>query len=530
MKIGKHASVALGMLLALWAQGPYAFSQQANVAVQSVQWANWPALQSFSIGEWEGEWLVVGGRTDGLHQRQPWAAFASTGQPLAVYVLNPQTGGTWSAPLDSLPVLVRDQFRSTNLQAATHGPWFYLLGGYGLSSATGTFITHPQMTRIHLGSAIAAIKNGGTGLSACVQTKFDNRFAVTGGKLVPYGNRLVLLGGHRFDGAYNPMGHATYTQTYSHKAAHWVPLDSANSFALGGYQEILDTARLHRRDWNVLPYRAASTAYLLGFSGVFQRGVDLPYTSGVAWNGDSVWTPTGFSQRLNQYHCASFGVYDSIAQSYAAVFLGGIAQYVPSVGGGLSADPNVPFVKTIGLIAHQNGLWSERALATELPQFLGTSAEFLLAPGIPRDSLGLVRLNALAGDSVFIGYLFGGIVSGSPVVFFGNNPGASQATSQLYKVYWVQGALHVPEGSLRPHLMEWATSRESGRGAARIHPLGQSPITLQVFDRTGRIVYASTKNRHDGIPFTWEFPVRGAATVVVKQSDLSASAEILSMD
>jgi hypothetical protein len=530
MKIRHLASSVGWIVLAFLANRSSVFAQPANVSLESVSWANWPALQSFAIGEWQGEWLVVGGRTDGLHQRQPWAAFSSAGQPQTLWVLNPQTGGMWSVPTDSLPMEVRDQFKSTNLQAATLGDWMYLTGGYGLSSSSGTHVTHPRITRIHLSQAISSVKNGGIGLHSCIQSKTDSRFAVTGGKLMAWDETLVLLGGHRFDGAYNPMGHATYTQTYASKAAQWTPSDSSNSFRIGNYTEISDTLRLHRRDWNVLPFRSDTLAYLLGFSGVFQRGVDLPYTSGVAWNGDSVWTPSGFSQRLNQYHCASLGLYDSLTQAYAAVFFGGIAQYLPTPGGGLSADPNVPFVKTIGLVSHQNGMWSERPLSTALPQFLGASSEFLLAPGVPRDAYGLIRLAELTGDSVFIGYIYGGIVSGAPLVFFGNSSGSSQSTAQLFKVYWIRGALHVAEGSLRPHLIDWATSREKGRGEVRVLPHGTAPLELRVFDRTGRLLYTASKNRHDGTSFTWEFPVRGAATVVIQQRDLSASAEILSLE
>jgi len=32
-----------------------------------------PGLQSFAAAEFSGRWIFVGGRTDGLHQRQPVA-------------------------------------------------------------------------------------------------------------------------------------------------------------------------------------------------------------------------------------------------------------------------------------------------------------------------------------------------------------------------------------------------------------------------------------------------------------------------
>lgn len=505
-------------------------AQPANVALVPVQWANWPALQSFAIGEWQGEWLVLGGRTDGLHQRQPWAAFAASGQPNALWVLNPSTGGVWSAPLDSVPLEVRDQFKSSNPQFEVFGDWLYITGGYGLSSATGTHTTHPRITRIHLAQGIAAVKNGGMGLKNTLQTKVDARFAVSGGQMLAWNGQMVLLGGHRFEGAYNPMGHATYTQTYHQKALRWVPLDSANSFACSNFHQTSDTVRLHRRDWNVLPVRTANVAYLMGFSGVFQRGVDLPYTDGVAWDGDSTWTPVGLSQRLNQYHCATVGMYDSINQSYAALFFGGIAQYVPTPGGGLASDPNVPFVKTIGLISHDSGAWSERPLQTSLPAYFGATAEFIPAPNVPRDANGLIQLAKLPSDSAFLGYLFGGIESSAPNVFFGNATSQSQATSGLFQVYWIKGALSVHESNLGPSLVEWIASAGRGRGEARVLPLGNGPVELNLYDRSGRLVHKETNTRHQGEPFAFDFSIRGAATVLVRQGDRIASGEILGLD
>ena len=63
-----------------------------------------PALQSFAIGVHEGEWLLIGGRTDGLHQRQPFAAFASEDNNTAISVINPVSGLVWTYDLFTLPI------------------------------------------------------------------------------------------------------------------------------------------------------------------------------------------------------------------------------------------------------------------------------------------------------------------------------------------------------------------------------------------------------------------------------------------
>ena len=40
---------------------------------------NLGGLQSFAFGQYNGEWLLVGGRLDGLHKRQPFASFDVAG-------------------------------------------------------------------------------------------------------------------------------------------------------------------------------------------------------------------------------------------------------------------------------------------------------------------------------------------------------------------------------------------------------------------------------------------------------------------
>ena len=47
-------------------------------------------IQSFSVGQWNGYWLIIGGRLDGLHRRQPWATFDEAGHNRDLIVLSPE--------------------------------------------------------------------------------------------------------------------------------------------------------------------------------------------------------------------------------------------------------------------------------------------------------------------------------------------------------------------------------------------------------------------------------------------------------
>ncbi len=77
---------------------------------------NFPALQSFSYATWQGKWLLLGGRIDGLHRRQPWASFSEAGQNNYLYVVDPIQKKVWKRSLEGLPVLLQEQLKSTNME------------------------------------------------------------------------------------------------------------------------------------------------------------------------------------------------------------------------------------------------------------------------------------------------------------------------------------------------------------------------------------------------------------------------------
>ena len=38
-----------------------------SITLEEVTWADWPGLHSFVKGEWDGRWIIMTGRTGGLH-------------------------------------------------------------------------------------------------------------------------------------------------------------------------------------------------------------------------------------------------------------------------------------------------------------------------------------------------------------------------------------------------------------------------------------------------------------------------------
>jgi hypothetical protein len=156
-------------------------------------------LQSYAFGQHNGKWLIVGGRLDGLHRRQPFAAFDVAGNNNQIIVIDPITQQKWATPTSSLSIALQEQLSSTNIEFHQEGNSLYLIGGYGYHTATTTRKTFDNLTAINVSGLINAVISGNPIASYFKQIS-DPLFAVTGGHLKKINNTFYLVGGNKFDG------------------------------------------------------------------------------------------------------------------------------------------------------------------------------------------------------------------------------------------------------------------------------------------------------------------------------------------
>lgn len=125
-----------------------------------------PALHSYSVAESGGKWLLIGGRTNGLHlfvqssnggTTPPPDAFPAQMANTNAWVIDPAAGTAWSEPLSGLPAAIADHLSANNAQFIQDGDWLYVIGGYGKDSQTGKTITFPYLTAIQVSKAIDAV-------------------------------------------------------------------------------------------------------------------------------------------------------------------------------------------------------------------------------------------------------------------------------------------------------------------------------------------------------------------------------------
>ena len=433
MKIG-----ILFLLLLLNSCTDYKQSNPFQIAIEPFQITGLSGVQSFAYGQHDGKWLIIGGRSDGLHRRQPWATFDAGGQNIRLTVVDPVEKLTWSAPLSSLPVSIQEQLSSTNMEFHQEGEYLYIVGGYGYSKSADDHITYPNLTAVKVPDAINAIVTGDSLRTWFRQIK-DEQFAVTGGYLNKIYHTYYLTGGQRFEGRYNPMGHPSYVQTYTNSIRKFQLADNGSEIVISHLPGITDTLNLHRRDYNVIPQiLPGGQEGLTAFSGVFQVGADLPFLNCVNIDSSGYKVNNDFSQYYNQYHCAHIPLYSADSREMHNLFFGGIAQYTDSAGIRIQND-NVPFVKTIARVTRdRTGKMTEYKLPVEMPSFLGAGSEFIPVRNLPKYENEVIQLDAIQRDSTLVGYLFGGIESTESEIFWSNNGTQSSASGVIFKVFLIR--------------------------------------------------------------------------------------------
>jgi hypothetical protein len=549
--IGQKSAFILGGSMGLWMLmwaiiidvPSFAQNSPFALSVQPIEISNLPRLHSFAAAQFQGKWYLFGGRRDGLHRRQPFRAFDSAHANRYIWRVDPQTHTVDSLPLDLLSPSLQSQLASTNMLFHQEENQLFLAGGYGLPnrkdislfSSPSRFTdpeahrTFPYLTKVDLAmleSAFLEQKKAAQNLSvralapgvlpetvplspspakkksktppsrnlllsSAFQQWTDSQFAFAGGAMLSAvaqkTTTFYLVGGHRFDGLYNPMGPQNgpgFEQEY-HLGTRSFTLEpptikpqlhksqksskrrrQTNSIPQSKvvWGASLTDSQFRRRDVNVMESLHQETANLSGvfpairkdlmvFSGVFQERANIPFTNLLEIRTDSqtLRPVPHFNQLLNQYHSAHTSLYSYKVDAQFYLFFGGIAQYFFNDTGALVQDPDVPVVSTLSMITRNSANeYSEFALPIKLPKGIGAGTEFIPAPTLPKiENTDVIDLESLQGDSQLLGYLVGGFSTTAPNVFFDNDADESRAESHAYAVYWKRNdAFHDPAQKL----------------------------------------------------------------------------------
>ncbi|MCB0724039.1 MAG: T9SS type A sorting domain-containing protein [Ignavibacteriae bacterium] len=453
----------------------FAGSNPYALIFESVTIPSAPNIQSFVFAQSNGKWLIIGGRTNGLHGFTPQTAFPPQYQNKYAYVIDPGSGQVWSRELAlDLSFSQADPLRSTNQQYVQVGNNLYVTGGYGLDSNSGQLVTFGKLSVIDVDGMINAVVSGTT-MSPYVKQLNDSRVRVTGGEMAYMNGFVYLVGGHNFNGVYFNTGQGNNNQVYTNAYKKFHVNVAGSTVSIADYVETVDTVNFHRRDYNLVPaIKPDGSEYLIVYGGVFKYGINRPFQTPIELDNSGA-TVDSFEEQLNQYTTANMNLFDSTTNDMYTMIFGGMGlYYYDTAGSSIEMDTLVPFTKDITLMTRNvAGNYSETRYPVRMPGFLGSNAKFIPNPNLPTYDNGVIKFRSL-NSLTLAGYIFGGIKATDPNPGTGSM-GSTSASDVILKVYirpsWVD--IHNISGEV-----------PSGYKLSQNYPNPFNPSTNIAFDIT----------------------------------------------
>ena len=437
------------ILLLIFTSVFQAQSQQGFSLKPSQKAFKLPALQSFVFAKSGNYWLLMGGRTNGFHGFGSATNFPFKKANKFIYAYNTATNQLDSMAAANLPVVLREQYTSSNMQHFQVGNYLYVSGGYGEFHAKlpdSTWTTYSTLSRVNISTMINAIvtKNKNQFIASVVYAK-DPLTASTGGEMykLPDGKFYLVLG-HRFMGMYNASFSNPKIQTYLDSVHVFKLAETPTSISIinSSRQYISDNkpdsvTQFRRRDLLVVPaiLKGGKEVGLTVYGGVFTSGTNAPFRNPIYLKGGltpSYQLDNSYTQTSNIYATANTTMYDAQNDVMLTTAFGGIGTNTTTDADG--------FTKSIMTISKNNKTNVTKQInnLTGTPTYMGSESIFITAPSIPKynTQYDIINYNALpVGKPVLIGYIYGGIVSNSPS-WGSSNP--TFPTNMVYEVYFTK--------------------------------------------------------------------------------------------
>ncbi len=395
-------------------------------------------LHSGVFGVYQGLWILIAGRTNGLHGFTDVGSFPAGYQNTNIYVVNPTTGiissRSLNDPSSGLSQQQIDTLSVTSPQGYQDGTTLYMTGGYGIDTNSGRFGTKPVLTAINLPGIVQWVTEPGNGRYSVVSNIsqiYNPIFQITGGKMFKSGNITQLIFGQNFTGEYTSDSNGAYSEQ-----VRLFQINNTNGqLAVNIYSSKpqVQDADFRRRDLNVMPV-------LLNVNNLLQYGF-VAY-AGVFTTETGVWTvpvvideagnpvmadpdsPSTFKQGMNQYVCATAGLYSRKYKSMYDIFFGGMS-YEFYDNGVLGVDQLIPFINQITTIQMDStGNFTQYLMDSQYPVIPSTTVNpgnpllfgagaYFIPNNIPMYPNKVLSLDAIRKPTV-IGYVVGGIASTVP--------------------------------------------------------------------------------------------------------------------
>jgi hypothetical protein len=425
-----------------------------------------PTLQSYALGVSNNLWVLVAGRTNGLHNftNDGFQNFPPAYQNTVIWVIDPVNKQTWSRalndPTSGLTVAQQDALSATNTESVQIGDRLYIAGGYVYDRTSDNFTTYDTLTALDLAGVVDWVQNGtGTLVSHLRQTS-DPTLQVAGGEMHVINNRVLLTLGQDFEGPYTVASNGNYTN----QVRGFDIDDDGVTLSISNLSASTPLPEYRRRDLNVVPFLkdGGVTPGLLALSGVFLPGPDGGvWTVPVEISADGTPSmadpnlPGTFKQGMNSYRSATISFYSANLSETHTISLGGISlEYYDAATHQIAYDSEVPFINGItDIVRTDAGAYTQYYLGEfptvpnpsngNAPFLFGAEADFIPSPVIPTYSNGMLDMDAITEPTV-IGYVFGGIIAQQ------GNFGATGASNLIFQVTYSPQSAPTPTPTPAP--------------------------------------------------------------------------------
>jgi hypothetical protein len=424
-----------------------------RLRIQQASFSLPTGLQSFVSAIYKDKWLIIGGRTNGMHGFNPTNNFPPEKQNTRIYVVDLKKKQTYSKSLfNDMAGLSQQQIDTlsvTSAQSYHTSKTLYISGGYGIDTASGLFTTKNTLTAIDIPDIIQWVINPKKGQLASKSIRQINNpvFQVTGGYMdkTAFGDTLLIFG-QNFAGQYTNNSDGIYTQ----QIRKFKIEDKGNKLEVHKIRYGATNPNFRRRDLNVVPVMQDTLGLaipgFIAFSGVFtESGGIWTIPVEISSKGKTFMQDpaSAFKQAMNNYEGAAISLYSGEDHAAYVIIPGGLT-YGYFQNGAFATDPEIPFTNQVTTIKRdRNGEYTQYIMSAEYPfiastganpgneLLFGSGAAFMLAKDIANYPNGVIKLEKIK-KTTLIGYIVGGIASTVPNT---STDSDSIASPYIFEVY-----------------------------------------------------------------------------------------------
>lgn len=413
-------------------------------------------LQAFAFAVYDQKWLLLAGRTNGQHGFDFIPDnFPPSLQNTNVVVVDPiqktVLSRSLSDPTSGLTQPQIDTLSVTTPQYYQVGETLYLVGGYGVDTATETFGTKSTLTAIDIPGLIGWVQGGKKSAVQSIRQTSHPLIQVAGGYLTQVSPHqpFLLAFGENYTGASVLSSDGVYTQ----QIRPFRIIDNGRELYVKPEKQFGANPSYRRTDLSVVPIMKKSldtfVPGVVALSGVFTPDTGI-WTVPILINKDgsssmsNPFLPSTFKQGMNSFDCARVGLFSKEANQMYILLFGGIS-YLTESGGMFTPDPELPFVNSVTTIKIDGeGNFQQYLMEDEYPVILsefsnpgnqllfGTEARFIPVDQLPSFQNGVFSLDELGSAPVLLGYIVGGIQSTVANTFSTSD---SSASPYIFTVY-----------------------------------------------------------------------------------------------